>query len=601
MKKYTLVLILISFMASSSYSDTIENIANGKSEIISPTLFFYQMKQQIWDLESASKEDIGHLDNISSPNDSITQESDNLKFSLDIQKYQKIQKLFNELEDFSINFGDNLATYIKKGEVVTGYHLHLLSKTFIAYHLMGHKTLEFQSIYSPGKKFNPNDFIDFNNDNKTKRNLFWLAANMKMFEKFITAYNTFYKKEAKLRRMLKSIFKISDRTKELASEIKKMALHTLKKKNRQHLKKFTLIYMEHKDKIKELAKNDYQIKILMNEIENNKKLALILSSKFYTLDSFTLVDKIANVGQQIISSLSGFFGNIAGSIKWRRGYLYENMEMVEKIKGQLKPLDIIFEKTPFALTDTFIPGYFGHSALWLGTETELKELGMWNHPLIVPYHDRIKLGQSIVEALRPGVGLNSVRGFFNIDHISILRVRNVLQDKIELPDIYERAMRNMGKDYDFNFDVTTVDKIVCSELLYHAFGKIKFPVKWRLGRPTIEPDLIAQVKFYDNSPLDFISFFESESKTKINHLRERDLGKRLGFVPNKERSNESLTAYDKKITKCRMIKSKRRIKTGSQRLNKRHTILKKICRTKLEQIIYTPPEVLSDKYNFQKL
>ena len=270
-------------------------------------------------------------------------------------------------------------------------------------------------------------------------------------------------------------------------------------------------------------------------------------------------------------------------MKFRKGYLYANVHVANEIKSQLKPLDVIFEKTPFALTDKFIPGYFGHAALWLGTEAELKEMGMWDHPSIVPYHDQIVRGNSIVEALRPGVSMNSMLGFMNIDHIAVVRFKDVLNMKEEIPGIYERTMRNIGNDYDFNFDVTTTDRIVCSELIYHAFGFIKFPTKWRLGRPTIEPDLIAEVNFYENSPSEFLYFVESFKKDQIERLSEVALAARVGFTLNEELSTEEDNVFNKKARKCRTVQ----VATKDEQVKG-----KVVCTTVEEPIVYSAPDDL---------
>ena len=39
-------------------------------------------------------------------------------------------------------------------------------------------------------------------------------------------------------------------------------------------------------------------------------------------------------------------------------------------------LDILFEKTPFRLTDKLIPDHCGHVAIWTGTQADLIELNI---------------------------------------------------------------------------------------------------------------------------------------------------------------------------------------------------------------------------------
>ena len=54
-----------------------------------------------------------------------------------------------------------------------------------------------------------------------------------------------------------------------------------------------------------------------------------------------------------------------------------------------------------------------------------------------------------------------------------------------------KALSYIGREYDFNFDVESDDKIVCSELAYRVFANVKFPTEQKAGRFTISPDHVA--------------------------------------------------------------------------------------------------------------
>jgi uncharacterized protein YycO len=153
-----------------------------------------------------------------------------------------------------------------------------------------------------------------------------------------------------------------------------------------------------------------------------------------------------------------------------------------------------------------IPGFWGHAAIWIGNEQELKALGIWNHPLVTKYHTPIRQGQVIVEALRPGVTMNPLEHFLNIDDMAILRVRNLEFDADAKAAVILQALRQVGKAYDFNFDVETTDTIVCSELIYQVYTAIEWPTQKALGRTTISPDNIAQ-RALNNGPLELVAFY----------------------------------------------------------------------------------------------
>ena len=136
-----------------------------------------------------------------------------------------------------------------------------------------------------------------------------------------------------------------------------------------------------------------------------------------------------------------------------------------------------------------IPGYWGHAATWLGNQQELIELRLWDTPIIQDYQQHIQNQKLVVEALRDGAKMNTLNHFLNIDDLVILRQKDLgWQDKKR---IIELTLRQIGKPYDFNYDVETTDKIVCSQLVYLAYTHIEWPTDNIAGRYTISPDNIA--------------------------------------------------------------------------------------------------------------
>jgi len=230
-------------------------------------------------------------------------------------------------------------------------------------------------------------------------------------------------------------------------------------------------------------------------------------------------DVVAELRDEGFDGVSKFFGNSVGLVESRKGKLYGNDSIKKELQNILQPLDIILEKTPFRLTDKLIPGHFGHVAIWVGNEKELKDKGLWDNEIIMPYHDKIspngneitKDGYQIVEALREGVKLSSLEEFMNIDDIAILRP--IFKDNIteKEKESLLLAFRQLGKEYDFNFDVNTTDKIVCSELAYVCFPQINWPTEKTAGRFTISPDNVANL-CWNGIPLQLITFYHDGKK-----------------------------------------------------------------------------------------
>ena len=222
--------------------------------------------------------------------------------------------------------------------------------------------------------------------------------------------------------------------------------------------------------------------------------------------------------RNIIRKSSKIFGNFVGEFALRKGKLYNNEEFINSSLKQLQPLDVIIEKTPFRLTDIFIPGYWGHAAIYLGNETQLKDLGVWDNPFVAVYHDKIKNGCVVVEALRNDVELNTFRHFSNIDDFAQLRLR----EKITLEKkrkMIIRAFAQIGKKYDFGFDVELNDKIVCSELHYIVFDQILFNTSEIMKRNTITVDQIAERALLDREFL-LKNLFLNGIKVKNEKMQE---------------------------------------------------------------------------------
>ncbi|MGK0368065.1 MAG: hypothetical protein ACI9QD_001205, partial [Thermoproteota archaeon] len=202
-------------------------------------------------------------------------------------------------------------------------------------------------------------------------------------------------------------------------------------------------------------------------------------------------DFFNNVTSKFIFGGSKLFGNYAGSFQSRRGKLYKDEQFLSYITPKLKPMDVILEKTPFRLTDKFIPGYWGHAAVYIGNEGELKELGIWDHPVVKKFHRKIKAGRFIVEALRSDVEINTIKHFSDIDDYAHLVLKQPLTDE-ETAEHIIRALQQVGKKYDFGFDVETGETIVCTELHYSIFTRVDFNTDRIIGRQTISVDQVAE-------------------------------------------------------------------------------------------------------------
>lgn len=239
-----------------------------------------------------------------------------------------------------------------------------------------------------------------------------------------------------------------------------------------------------------------QASYLYNNFKNRKAtgvlndFCLIIASRV-KINLQSKGDFLNHMANSVLYHGSRFFGNVVGSFQKRRGILYRDPKFLSRVTNALRPMDILLEKTPFRLTDNFIPGFWGHAAIYIGTKEDLQELGIWDHELVQQYAKDISKGRFIVEALRDKVQMNSLDHFSDIDDFALIRTR-VEMTKEQKAEHILRALSHVGKKYDFSFDVETGDTIVCSELHYRTYIDVKFNTTLYLGRSTISVDQVAE-------------------------------------------------------------------------------------------------------------
>ncbi len=230
--------------------------------------------------------------------------------------------------------------------------------------------------------------------------------------------------------------------------------------------------------------------------------------------------------EKVLMILSQVFGNAIGSIQFRSGKLKplaSSEVFLKATRGKLRPLDILFERTPFRLTDKFIPGHFGHVALWLGSVAELTamtasfqgaQIPLLAHPDARPHLEKLAHGKLIAEVLRgPGVTLNPLENFLDIDDLLVMRPAPVSSPG----DHVLRALRLLGRPYDFSYDIETEESLICSELIYRVFEEEEWPTTWELGRRTMNPDHVAWKALTDGH--DPVLFYK-DGKEVTSDLRQ---------------------------------------------------------------------------------
>jgi hypothetical protein len=426
--------------------------------------------------------------------------------------------------------------------------------------------INFGKIYKPKSalvsRFTKNSRKDLDT---LKGNLIWTSSYLLVLDHFRDIYALLYKTDGSLRRIVKNI--VSKNSTGVDSDInfKKFTRQMEKiievgegQKFAQQIKFVRAAASE----LKTQFAREERVLFLISQIEINKTAQDIAQGEpNFPLELYKTSDTLIGLLNKLTNFLSGFFGNIAGSVKWREGFLYNNAEALKLVIKDLRPMDIILEKSPFVLTDKFIPGHFGHVAIYLGTKSELLKINMWNHPSIVPHHEDIEKGRVILEAVRSDVRLNTIEEFLNIDEFTVMRkIDGLLSDDL----VYEQIMRGMeqiGKEYDFNFDIATLDKIVCSELIYIVFGNVTWPTTYRVGRTTITPDDIAEVLFQKETKFNIANYVISTKRHSTGTSNIYELAQKYDYEVRAENGSpmtdksDPTNSFWKNETKCYKVKT----------------------------------------------
>jgi len=435
------------------------------------------------------------------------------------QYYLQLHSSFQNFTNFNAKNLQEISERLVDKKTLKGCEISYLNKSFYTYN----------------KYVQLNNMIQ-NNKKNISINLLHLQLNQLNFF-YKNYYNSLENKQ--IRRVLNTddvAYKIKK------NELKKQALKLLRRKNYKSIQKGI-----HNSQLNQ--KNDMLIdSTLYNTIKNTVYNKSSIRNDKRKIRRLFSNDKVHNTGRTITHHLSGLVGNFAGIFRLRKGYLYKNDSILNEISNRLKPMDIIGEKTNFTLTDKLIIGHFSHVAIWLGTKKQLQESNLWNHPSIIPFHKYINEGFCILENDRKGTHLKTLNEFLNVDELVIMRITDFDQLSIDYKTvIYQNALAQLGKKYDFNFDLETTNKLTCSELIYYVFGSIHWPHERHFNRTAITPDNILSLILFKNTPTSLVYYVSAKNRKTIFQKYLLDLSEDLGY----QKKDDAFIPVNKKCEKER--------------------------------------------------
>lgn len=229
-------------------------------------------------------------------------------------------------------------------------------------------------------------------------------------------------------------------------------------------------------------------------------------------------------------------GTFLGSVKITISRPLISLTQVQELKGLLQPGDLILERRNWYVSNGFLPGFWPHMALYVGSAEDLARRGLTIHPLVRQHlaefrqPDRNGHERRVIEALSVGVIFTSLEESAGGDHIAVLRPR-VSEARKNAAIV--RAFSQYGKPYDFDFDFFSTDRLVCTELIYRSYDEviqgegIRFPLVRILGRDTLPPvevgRMFARERSLDRqrealglppaSQLDFVLFLDGDPES----------------------------------------------------------------------------------------
>lgn len=157
-------------------------------------------------------------------------------------------------------------------------------------------------------------------------------------------------------------------------------------------------------------------------------------------------------------------------------------EQRQQLLSMAQPGDVFVTRHDDAMSNLFLPGFWPHAALHLGSASDLEATC---GKLPAPVKARYRENHRFLEAKKDGVRFRAGEETLRVD--ACLLLRPPLQEQ-DLAEALSRALTHEGKLYDFLFDFRTADRLACTEVIYrtyHGYGSIAFELIQKAGRACI--------------------------------------------------------------------------------------------------------------------
>ena len=201
-------------------------------------------------------------------------------------------------------------------------------------------------------------------------------------------------------------------------------------------------------------------------------------------------------------------------------------EQLAELREVMRPGDILIERRNWFISNSVLPGFWPHAALYLGSYEELAALGLVSdqraEPHLGDFQGENELGDpyAVIEAIGEGVIFTSLEhSVGEADAVAVLRPN--LSDEA-LREALARALSHHGKEYDFDFDFETTDRLVCTELIFRTYdGTLDIPeMRQIMGKPRITASdyvsMWAEGRGSADPQLEFVRFLDFDEANGIS-------------------------------------------------------------------------------------
>jgi hypothetical protein len=193
-------------------------------------------------------------------------------------------------------------------------------------------------------------------------------------------------------------------------------------------------------------------------------------------------------------------------------------DVIETLKSKLQPGDVFITRHDDAMSNLFLPGFWPHGALFIGSPEARKQRGMSD--VSDGYKHSAQADINVLEAKKDGVLLRPIEETLQVDAFVALRPK-LTADQIN--EALSRGLSHAGKLYDFIFNFATSDRLVCTEVIYRAYhgvGPIDFSLSTKAGRKCLSAeDFLNQAVENDWFEIVFLYGVEGDEWTEPNKRR----------------------------------------------------------------------------------